>query len=129
MAIFDEKSQIKKAMKCAAAMATNHTVVIGDTSTSNQVKAPTAATDVPVGVISTTAATAGDLVDVVLFGIAKVKCGASITRFSALQIKDTTGEVKTLVATGYFVGIALESGSDHDIIEAFICPLAGIPKA
>ena len=128
MATEDRNTQIVKSFKCTAAMATKYVSVMIDTSAANTVKVPTAATDVPIGVISCVGTTAGDLVDVVMFGIAKVKAGGTITRGDHVQIKDTTGEVKVLVATGYDIGVALETAADHDIIEVFV-NINGLPKA
>jgi len=129
MAIEDRATQVVKSFKCVAALATNHLVVVLDTAAANSVEMSAANTDVPIGVLRSTGATAGDLVDVVMFGIAKLTAGAAITRGAHLQLSGATdGKVKTLVATGYDIGTALESAASGDIFEAFI-NIIGIPKA
>lgn len=56
---------------------------------------------------------------VVLGGITKVKCNATITR-GALIMSDATGQAVTATSGGVILGQALETGAVGNIIAAFI---------
>lgn len=123
------QNQDRIAMKADAAMTNANRVVMLDTSAARTVKAPTANTDVPFGVIKQTASAAGIQLEVVTRGRVKICAAAAITRGSYVQINGTGGKVKTLVGTGYQVGVALDSvTTDGDLVEVDV-NILGIPKA
>lgn len=77
-----------------------------------------AATLAPYG-INDLAATAGDITDVTLAGIAKIRLGAGVNAGQELK-SDANGKA-IKVADGEHTGIfARDTGSTNDIIEAFI---------
>ena len=83
----------------------------------------TAASDIPIGVLTDEAAAAGDYVDVALFGSAdetrKITLGGTVAQGDFL-VTDTAGKAQKLpVASGtyYIVGRALSPGVSGDVIE------------
>lgn len=98
-------------------------------SAADEVKYPTAATDVPYGITAQAQATAGERVDIVVLGFTWVTAAGAITEGGHFQINSTAGKAKALVATGYDCGIVLEtSASDGDQVPCLFNPI-GIPKA
>lgn len=101
------------------------------TATIDTVVAISAATDLPLGVLGN-APKAGEEAEVILTGIAKVRCGGVVTRNDLLTI-DADGEfVKATPGTDttkYVVGRALESGVDQQVISAAVAfPSAYLAK-
>ena len=102
--------------------AAKNLLVIGD-STDGRVVVATATTDVLVGVVyeNAEATAAGTPVRVAVSGIALVKAGGTVTRFTrqmfvtGAKCVDATGNVQTL-------GVALASGVSGDLIPVLIRP-------
>ena len=95
-------------MKCTAAMTSKYIVVM--LGAEGYVSTPTAITDVPYGILQTTGATAGDLVQVRPISSGKRSLVCANAAFSAndiLGIAATGGKVDTAVSTNYPIGIAL----------------------
>lgn len=120
-------SKITQGFKMAAAATGRFRFVMGS-ATADTVKAPTAATDVPIGVRENACVTAGDSVDVVLFGLTHITLGATVAQWAHIQINGTAGKAKTLAATGYDAGVCLEGGDADEIVKCFV-NIIGIPKA
>lgn len=60
-------------------------------------------------------------VSVQVNGVAKVKCGATITLGTHLAVMPTTGGEATPATTGkYALGIPMETAADNDVIEVLI---------
>lgn len=57
----------------------------------------------------------GDRVDVILDGIADVKCGGTVTRGGKVM-SDASGNALDLTSTNRQIGIALESGVSGDLV-------------
>ncbi|MCK4329261.1 hypothetical protein KAX02_05410 [candidate division WOR-3 bacterium] len=111
-----------------AAIATGKSRFVMGDATADTVKAPTAATDVPIGVRENACVTAGDSVDVVLFGLTHITLGATVAQWAHIQINGTDGKAKTLAATGYDAGVCHEGGDTGEIVKCFI-DIIGIPMA
>lgn len=111
-----------KSYKADAAIARNMLVVRGaGTPTSEYVKIGAGATEKPLGIALDEAEEAGDVIAVAVLGACVgtqlVVAGAAITIDDWVQ-SNGDGKVKTLVATGYAVGRALNAAlGDGDLVE------------
>lgn len=123
-----QNEPVVQGFKMTAAATGKFRFVIGDTGNADQVKAPTAATDVPKGIRQNACVTAGDSVDVVLFGLTHITLGATVAQWAHIQINGTAGKAKTLASTGYDAGWLLEGGDADEIVKCFL-NIIGIPKA
>lgn len=119
-------NRFTRGMKAKAAMSSKHRIVIA--SDEEECKAPTAATDVPIGIIETTASNAGDSVRVVQHGETWIELAATLSAYDAFQINSTGGKAKALASTGYCCGYVLEDGDSGDIVKCYVNILR-IPKA
>jgi hypothetical protein len=86
-------------------------------TTAGRVVAATAITDTVIGACVDTAAAAGDQVRVQLYGVAKVRYGATITVGQELMVKSGgTGELDVAAgATAFTCAKALEGGASGEI--------------
>lgn len=82
-----------------------------------------AGADVTIGV-SEQAAAVGEPVSVQHVGVAKVECGAAVTRWVRLKSDGVGRGVDTTAASDGIIGIALEAGAGAgSIIEVFLTPV------
>ncbi len=104
-------------------------VVVAD-GTAGKVKLATATTQTPVGVITTPANGATDLIGIAVPGFGgtvRVKLGAACDAFEKLTLMaDGTVEGG---GTGTAVGLALEAGVKDELIEATIFNVPEVPDA
>lgn len=91
-------------------------------TTEGRVVACTEPTDVAIGACVDTAAAAGEQVRVQLFGIAKVRAGATITVGQELEVKTGgTGELDVAGgATAFTVAKALQAGASGETIAVLL---------
>jgi len=126
MAITKDTVKIFDTFKASADLTDKWRIVIGDTAKERGIKAPTADTNKALGVIENETAKSGKFIPLCLFGITKIKTGAAVTRYDLVQINGVGGKIKTLAATGYPCGMALESATSGDTIPVFfwgnMCP-------
>jgi hypothetical protein len=120
-------------MRAGAVLASKYVVVCLGT-TQGQVILPTAITDVPYGILQTTAAAIGDPVVIRPIGSGRrslVRAQAAFGLGDALGLADdgTLGEVDTAVKYNYPIGIALMAATANADVVA--CQLIGslIPRA
>lgn len=92
-------------------------------TTTGQVVAATAITDPVIGVSVDTATAAGQHVKVQMFGVAKVRYGATITVGQELMVKAAgTGELDVAAgATAFTCAKALEGGASGDTCAVLLC--------
>lgn len=98
-------------------------------TTEGQVVAATAITDAVIGVCVDTASS-GDQVRVQLFGVAKVRAGATITAGQELMVKSGgTGELDVAAgATAFTCAKALQAGASGETIAVLLAtPVAKAP--
>lgn len=112
---------LTKQFVAEAAIAANRIVKFG--TTDDVVIQSAAAGDAHIGVVEGVAPALGERVDVVVSGIAEIKCGGNITR-GGLVTSDATGQaVAAAPAAGTnngVIGRALQSGVSGDVIYVLI---------
>lgn len=93
----------------------------------NGMIAPTAITDVTLGILADSGVS-GDHLAVCVFGECEAIAGAAVTAGTWLTI-DTTGRVVPAAATSYVIGFALETcTAANDYVRIFV-QRHGLPKA
>lgn len=106
-----------RARMAEAAIAAYRIVKFG--STDDVVVQGAAATDSLVGVVENVAPAAGERCDVVLFGVAEVKLGATVIRGAPLT-SDATGQAVAAVTGNQTIGRAMASGVAGDVVEVLL---------
>lgn len=110
-----------KTFKAEAAMTTNHIAV--KTGTNEGEVNIAGDGEKAIGILQTTAATAGDLVSVMLLGISVVKANDAYSVGDLLNSGAATGKVDTSANAEHGIAIALEAATaQDDEMTAFVCP-------
>ena len=111
-----------KGFAAGAAITAQSIVKLG--AADNTVILCTAAPAQPIGISDALgAAAAGDIVDVIMYGIASLKIAGTITRGGAVMSNGSgLGIAHVVGATTPIVGIALDSGVTGDVISVQLAP-------
>ncbi len=111
--------------EASAATTARRIARFSDVSASARVAPAAANTDPSIGVFERMAGASGDMVDVVVQGVASVELGGTVTAGAALT-SDASGRAIAAVAvaatTVRIVGIALEPGVVGDFVEVLVQP-------
>ena len=111
---------LTKTFLAGAAVAANRIVKFG--ADALNVIQGAAATDKLIGVSDNLGAASGETIDVILDGIALVKCGGTVA-FGDLVTSDATGQaLATTTAGNRWIGVAMEGGVSGDVIGIRLVP-------
>lgn len=114
-----------KSFEASAAIGACRIVAFSDTAASSKIAVATAATAAAIGVSGPLDATKGEMCDVTMSGMARLKLGGTVTAGAPLMADAAGAGIAAVAAAGTtrrVVAFALEPGVSGDIIAVHVAP-------